>query len=66
MVAPPHSRRGGKSELHRAAEWVTPIPREGRISRASGIPQPRLNSREEREEPQRRAVFLDELMREMT
>src|SRR3989338_4508135 len=24
-------RRGGKSELHRAAEWVTPIPREGRI-----------------------------------
>ena len=31
MVAPPVYRRGGKSGLHRAAERVTPVPREGRI-----------------------------------
>jgi len=31
MVAPGLRVRGGKSGLHRAAEWVTPTPREGRI-----------------------------------
>ena len=31
MAALRREARGGKSGLHRAAEWVTPTPREGRI-----------------------------------
>ena len=31
MAAPGIKPAGGKSGLHRAAEWVTPTPREGRI-----------------------------------
>ena len=43
MAAPNFKLAGGKSGLHRVAEWVTPTPREGRIRATETSPRRRFD-----------------------